>query len=236
MKHKAFTLAETLITIGIIGVVAAMTIPTLIKNYKAQVTATKLKKTYSILSQAMNAAVAKYGDSKYWPEWDTSAEDILRIYLAPEIINAKVYPTNNDWGKTMCFEKNALLETNYGESKVQYSWMDGTHISTPFQANITASIKLNDNTCIGLNPAFAWGTPKMFMIDINGSNIKPNRTGYDLFFFTTVDNNIYPYKYDKPYEELMDANIRNSCHPKAPLGGSWCAAKIMQDNWEIKYW
>lgn len=44
MKHKAFTLAETLITIGIIGVVAAMTIPILIKNYKAQVTATKLKK------------------------------------------------------------------------------------------------------------------------------------------------------------------------------------------------
>ena len=41
MKFKAFTLAEILITLGIIGVVAAMTIPTLITNYQKKQTVTK---------------------------------------------------------------------------------------------------------------------------------------------------------------------------------------------------
>lgn len=39
---KAFTLAETLITLGVIGVVAALTLPTLINSYKKQVTTARL--------------------------------------------------------------------------------------------------------------------------------------------------------------------------------------------------
>lgn len=54
LDKKGFTLAEVLITLGIIGVVAALTIPSLIGNYKKKVTATKLKQTYSILSNAVS--------------------------------------------------------------------------------------------------------------------------------------------------------------------------------------
>ena len=53
MKKRAFTLAEILITLGIIGVVAALTLPSLISNYQKKVTAAKLKQTYSILSNAI---------------------------------------------------------------------------------------------------------------------------------------------------------------------------------------
>ena len=52
MKDKGFTLAEILITLGIIGVVAAMTIPTLITNYQKKASVTKLQKAISILNQA----------------------------------------------------------------------------------------------------------------------------------------------------------------------------------------
>lgn len=52
-NKQGFTLAEVLITLGIIGVVAAMTLPTLIANYQKKVIATKLKQTYSILSNAI---------------------------------------------------------------------------------------------------------------------------------------------------------------------------------------
>lgn len=48
-----FTLAEVLITLGIIGVVAALTIPTLIEKYKTKTTAVKLEKFYTIMSQAV---------------------------------------------------------------------------------------------------------------------------------------------------------------------------------------
>ena len=52
MKKFAFTLAEVLVTLGVIGVVAAMTIPTLIKEHKKSVIETRLKHTVSILQQA----------------------------------------------------------------------------------------------------------------------------------------------------------------------------------------
>lgn len=50
---KAFTLAEVLITLGIIGVIAALTLPGLIQGYRKKVTETALKKAYSQLSQAL---------------------------------------------------------------------------------------------------------------------------------------------------------------------------------------
>ena len=65
-KKSAFTLAEVLITLAIIGVVAAMTIPTLISNYKEKATVTKLKKAYSILNQAYTLAKIDYGTVDQW--------------------------------------------------------------------------------------------------------------------------------------------------------------------------
>lgn len=59
-KKKGFTLAEVLITLGIIGVVAAMTIPTLITNTNGAKYRTQFKKTISTLSQAGKMAQAQY--------------------------------------------------------------------------------------------------------------------------------------------------------------------------------
>lgn len=61
MKEKGFTLAEVLITLGIIGVVAAMTIPTLMANIRGHQYRTKLKKGFSTLSQAAKMSQAQYG-------------------------------------------------------------------------------------------------------------------------------------------------------------------------------
>lgn len=61
MKKLAFTLAEVLITLGIIGVVAAMTIPTLVTNADKKATATKLKVFYSKINQAVKLSSA-YND------------------------------------------------------------------------------------------------------------------------------------------------------------------------------
>lgn len=58
---RAFTLAEVLITLGIIGVVAAMTLPTLISDYKTKVTVNRLSSTYSILTNAFNLMISENG-------------------------------------------------------------------------------------------------------------------------------------------------------------------------------
>ena len=62
----AFTLAEVLITIGIIGVVAALTLPTLIQKHANKVVETRLAKFYSAINQAITLAEVDYGDREYW--------------------------------------------------------------------------------------------------------------------------------------------------------------------------
>src|SRR5574344_629312 len=73
-KHIAFTLAEVLITLAIIGVVAALTIPTLIKNYQQKQYETQLKKTYSTLSQAFQSAAANNENIAQSLDYDNDGE------------------------------------------------------------------------------------------------------------------------------------------------------------------
>ena len=65
-RKIAFTLAEVLITLGIIGVVSAITIPTLMANHRKKVVETKLEKIYSVMNQAINLTNAEYGDVTNW--------------------------------------------------------------------------------------------------------------------------------------------------------------------------
>ena len=68
LNLSAFTLAEVLITLGIIGIVAAMTLPTLIQKHNTQVIETKLKKFYTTMNQAITLSEVDNGPCKYW--WD----------------------------------------------------------------------------------------------------------------------------------------------------------------------
>ncbi len=66
MKKRAFTLAEVLITLGIIGVVAALTLPTLIQKQQEQATVVSVKKFYSAFSQAYLQAIEENGTLDNW--------------------------------------------------------------------------------------------------------------------------------------------------------------------------
>ena len=68
MITRGFTLAEVLITLGIIGVVAAMTLPSLIQKNNNRVVETRLQKFYSAFNQAILMAEKDYGDKSYWYE------------------------------------------------------------------------------------------------------------------------------------------------------------------------
>lgn len=65
-KYTGFTLAEVLITLGIIGVVAALTLPALVQKNQEKSNIVRLKKVYSILSQAYLFAVEEYGTPDLW--------------------------------------------------------------------------------------------------------------------------------------------------------------------------
>ena len=66
-KNKAFTLAETLVVMGIIGVVAALTIPNLSSSTANKENVARVQKAYSTINEAFERVQAEYGNIQRWP-------------------------------------------------------------------------------------------------------------------------------------------------------------------------
>ena len=106
-KKSAFTLAEVLITLGIIGVVAALTIPNVVSNYKKKVVETRLAKLYSVLNQAVELSEEKNGACTTWEWGDVDKarnseflEYWWKTYMADYIPNVDSVKTPNNSGST----------------------------------------------------------------------------------------------------------------------------------------
>lgn len=120
-KNIAFTLAELLITLGIIGVVAALTMPSLIVKHRKQVVVEKLKKTSSALLQAYNMSKLDYGDTEregFTPLNGDAALEMFNKYYVPYMKFTKVekgekgaYGYLTD-GTVLYFFKDRLNDTN----------------------------------------------------------------------------------------------------------------------------
>ncbi|MBQ3310870.1 type II secretion system protein, partial [bacterium] len=80
VRSHAFTLAETLIVMGIIGVVAALTIPNVNKNTGEAEKVARFKKVYAELNEALDRATAVYGPVKTWYDNMPECEDSDSCY------------------------------------------------------------------------------------------------------------------------------------------------------------
>ena len=101
LGKTAFTLAEVLITLGIIGVVAAMTMPTLIANYQKNMTVNRLKHAYSTLYQAVKLSEAQNGDIGEW-QWPSTARNSEKLlswverYICPYLKYDNLHNSSSD--------------------------------------------------------------------------------------------------------------------------------------------
>ena len=85
-RKYGFTLAEVLVTLGVIGVVAALTIPVLVSKYRRDVVGTRLKHFYATIQVATRQAEYNWGDKDGWDEFYPSASDTwFDKYLLPEM-------------------------------------------------------------------------------------------------------------------------------------------------------
>lgn len=171
--YLAFTLSEVLITLGIIGVVAALTLPALINSHRAIQYEVGFKTAQSLLGQAVNELHTKdiyiYGNIDYKPN----------------------LPFSNIFAEAFS-GINALNSYKAGfDGYAKYK----TYSNTPFN-----HARLDDGSCQltnGMSVYFESGTRSttttpIVIFDLNGSKNKPNRFGYDTFAFI-VD------EYDKVY-------------------------------------
>lgn len=210
-KFLGFTLAEVLITLGIISIVAALTIPALIGNYQKQETITSLKKAYSIINQAKTLSTIDNGEFEYWDN-TLPPEQYLNKYWTPYFKGAIIC-----FEHTQCGYKESKPWESPNWSYTQFAYPD---FRVPFitEDGILYSISLNDtqDTDIG---------KKLILIDTNGPK-RPNKSGNDFFFLIRTDEGkIMPYGYDKSPDEI-DANCISG-------NKEYCAAKIFKDGWTI---
>ena len=89
---SGFTLAEVLITLGIIGVVAALTIPTLVANHRKKTVEVSLAKFYTTMNQAIKLAENDYGEMTYW-----APDYTAWIFFCPKF--NKCVDDSNGWEK-----------------------------------------------------------------------------------------------------------------------------------------
>ena len=93
-KKLAFTLAEVLITLGVIGVVAAITIPTLVQNHRNHIVETKLKQTYSLVNQALTMSEAINGEKENWVN-ELNTKEGIEKYITPYLKTIKIIEKTN---------------------------------------------------------------------------------------------------------------------------------------------
>mgnify|MGYP000039011796 CR=1 FL=1 len=213
-KQAAFTLAEVLITLGIIGVVAALTMPALIANYQKQVTLNGLKKAYSQLAQAVQLSEAENGEIEYW-DLTLGSDVFIEKYIVPFLKNI---------GKTSGREINTLIN---------YKYLNGQTI-TEFSANGTDTSvrKLADGSIIFVD---SWtpddGSYRTIMVDINGYK-RPNVLGKDLFSFWINKTNGLSPSGSCTGDECLEPAL-HMCNKEADKSGYACARVIIQNGWQI---
>ena len=172
---KGFTLAEVLITLGIIGVVAAMTLPALVQNYQAKVLSTQLKKQYGIITNIMQKMNYDLGGFKVTDFSYHTFAPMFKKYL----INTR------DCGNVNCED---MGHTNEETGMVRVSNNYKTYTNNDLQ-----NIRFDDGQVIISDGAlFLIENEQNILIfvsvDVNGIKKRPNRWGQDLFTFQIFDN------------------------------------------------
>ncbi len=184
VKVYAFTLAETLIVIGIIGVVAALTLPNLNHATGDKETVTRLMKAYSMLNEANDRAIANYGTLSEWKSneqcennfsvcWMKRIGEFLKITKSCNEIDE-----DDDDNYSSCDSLRGGIDSYYN---FMYQLPDGMVItngsSFPNCDDNDAGLYRTDDFCINT-----------FLIDVNGPNKGKNQVGQDIFAFTLSDS------------------------------------------------
>ena len=226
-RKIAFTLAEVLITLGIIGIVAALTLPMVIEKHQKQVTVNKLKKVYSTLSQMIVKGYADNGPVTLSKNERTNANEFKQFletywfpYLSePIVANRTFYGTSLPYTLLNGFGDGISITTDYSVGRVLFSTQDGTIYFVR-----VGKFKEVQNGILN----FVYLDYMSVTVDINGIN-PPNMYGKDVFlFYVNFNNNIV-----KPYCATNSTDyINNNC--KKNNIGDCCADKIIRDGWQIK--
>ena len=205
----AFTLAEVLITLGIIGVVAAMTMPSLITAKQEKATISTIKKNYSIFANALLMAQNDNGELYTWGiTKDADGLNLVSSNLKPYLkiiedcgVGEKSDCAPGDNGKFKDLTGRKRTEDFSSSDYYSFRLNDGTAVA--IQLKTKAECISSESSCMN------------FYIDTNGKKY-PNTLGKDIFYFDGYGNG-----------KLRAAGIDHS-----PSETGWAA----QEGWFTTAW
>ena len=213
VKKAAFTLAEVLITLGIIGIVAAMTIPTLISNYQKKTYVVGLKKAYSILQQSFKMMLVN--------------SDCLSL-------------TCLGWGSSLdAVDGRSFTDTNTRNMYLLFKQFKGAHwldecIYTTYYSSVDNSLK-NENYNLCTNGGFAGADGVLYAmqnsqiyVDVNGIEKGPGNLGRDIFVFY-IDSEkamVYP----RAGWDLGKGYCMTDMSKPQAVWGSYCTKRVLDEN------
>ena len=246
---KGFTLAEVLITLSILGVIAAISIPSIIQSYRKTQAISGLKIAYSLLNNVISLSEVNNGPMNQWeyynckPSCAAAQTKYLTKYIVPYLKIRKQcgnYPSSTE---LECFAS----ENN--KEKIQN--INGTKIGSSETYSMSGFLLQN-----GMSLGFYLGTYNLLgiYIDINGPKRGHSRLGEDVFVFTIYpkhyNDSIEPGMIDWMYnsstkssnftvEQLLSSNINSHankflCNKNAGnFAGAYCTTVIIKNGWKI---
>ncbi len=229
-KMFAFTLAEVLVTLGIIGVVSAMTVPSLMQNHQRKTYVTQLHQVYNLFQQAF----LQYINDK----------NALNLHEAGLISSAEVSNFMKSYFKIVesCTD---FTECFYDGS---YKNMSGTALANGnyWPGAVAPCFVLANGASVCVENSKYHTTYGHITIDINGKK-GPNIAGRDLFFVTyysdgSIDEDGIPPSCrtsgtgcgsGKTNPKDVRAAVGATCSSRTDAKG--CFGLLLNNNWEMEY-
>lgn len=221
---KGFTLAEVLITLGIIGIIAAMTLPALIQKNNNKVVETRLKKFYSAINLAVLMAENDYGDKKDW------YQDLPGAQIGSDGKPIAGSSKQEKWFKTYLQPYLNIVESEIlSDGSYVVYFADG------------GALRFHNGTT--RDCYFYPGKPKKCLekygTGFEGSGI----CQFSFIFYPNSKSATWKYHYNKgfePYKYLWSGDIErlknghqeHSCN-KSATSRNYCTALIQMNGWKI---
>ena len=222
MKKTAFTLSETLITLSIIGVVSAMTIPTLINSIQIRQLESQIKLTYSTIQQALRLSEGSGVSYSIIKDGQNDITQWFKDYMVPYLKTEKIC-----YNKAGCWHEKGTVKTlkntsPYYESNpgIGYNIITFTTVKGIY-FNIDGYSASDMKNLFGINTT---DSGMIFYFDVNAGQ-KPNIIGKDIYVMAWTEKGLVPAGNDKSIDD-----VNKNCKTE---NGYWCLKKVINDGYTI---